>query len=217
MSSQTGESLTEQSPWPIRPPRIIRAAAVALLVFFSVGTGVAQTTTTKPAVAHRASAPKPAHESPEHRAFRIQYERAVEECDQLVANAESIIDKGTAAGPPVVCGPDNLVQNEINNLTEQNKAQDVLVKLLVGCEGCSRDERRGAQLEAAIKVLESVTVSGSLYEKLKDLRMLLGRVDPCVTLYHATIDKKASDLTVRESELIAGCRGLDLYPPSKDE
>lgn len=213
MSSQTGESLAEQRPRPIRPPRIIRAAAVALLVFFSVGAGMTQTTTTKPAVAHGTSAPKPAHESQEHRAFRMQYERAVKECDQLVANAESIIDKGTAAGPPVVCGADDSVQNLLNNLAEQKKATEVLINLLVGCQGCS--DRR-AQLEAAIKVLESVN-SGSLYEELKHIRMLLGRVDPCVTLYRATIDKKTSDLTVRESELIAGCKGLDLYPPPKEE
>jgi hypothetical protein len=199
----------------VRSRAINRAAVATLSVFFSVGAGLAQTATTKPALPHRTAALKPASESPEHRAFRIRYEGAVEECDRLVAYAESVIDKGAAAGPPIVCAPTGRgsdVQNLVANLKEQNRALEALRKILDGaCEGCSSE----GQLNAAIKVLESASVGGSSYEKLKDLRTLLEHVDPCVTLYHATIDKKASDLTVRESELIAGCRGLDLYPPSR--
>jgi hypothetical protein len=41
----------------------------------------------------------------------------------------------------------------------------------------------------------------------------LTNADKCGTLYRQTIDKKTSDLTVRETQLIDACRTLRLYPP----
>ncbi|HTB13623.1 MAG TPA: hypothetical protein VK752_18730 [Bryobacteraceae bacterium] len=42
---------------------------------------------------------------------------------------------------------------------------------------------------------------------------LLTSADKCATVYRQTIDKKASDLTVRETQQIDACRTLRLYPP----
>jgi hypothetical protein len=42
-------------------------------------------------------------------------------------------------------------------------------------------------------------------------------VDSCVTVYHKTIDKKSSDLTVREIEQVKTCQALDLYPPPQPQ
>jgi hypothetical protein len=46
-------------------------------------------------------------------------------------------------------------------------------------------------------------------------KLRLHFVDICVSIYHKTIDKKASDVTIRESELVKECQSLDLYPPAK--
>jgi hypothetical protein len=47
----------------------------------------------------------------------------------------------------------------------------------------------------------------------------LDHVDACTALYHRTIDKRASDLTVQETTTVKECQDLDLYPfvmsPSK--
>jgi hypothetical protein len=40
----------------------------------------------------------------------------------------------------------------------------------------------------------------------------LARVDECKKTYRTTIDKRTSDLTVRESTAVKACRALDLYP-----
>jgi hypothetical protein len=38
-------------------------------------------------------------------------------------------------------------------------------------------------------------------------------VDECLASFHKTIDKKKSDLTVRESDSVKLCQDLELYPP----
>lgn len=43
----------------------------------------------------------------------------------------------------------------------------------------------------------------------------LDNADNCTALFRTTVDKKTSDLTVRESESVKGCQSLDLYPPKK--
>ena len=40
----------------------------------------------------------------------------------------------------------------------------------------------------------------------------LAKVDECKKTYRTTIDKKTSDLTVRESTAVKECQALDLYP-----
>ena len=51
--------------------------------------------------------------------------------------------------------------------------------------------------------------------RVKKLR--LDHVDDCLRTYKDTVDKKMSDLTTRESDIIKGCRDLDMYPPLKAE
>jgi TonB family protein len=46
-------------------------------------------------------------------------------------------------------------------------------------------------------------------------RLQLEHADECVKVFQETIDKKASDLTTRETEWITGCKSVDLYPPEK--
>lgn len=40
----------------------------------------------------------------------------------------------------------------------------------------------------------------------------LAKVDECKKTYRTTIDKRTSDLTVRESTAVKACQALDLYP-----
>jgi hypothetical protein len=191
-----------------------------LLLLSSFGTAVAQTTPTKSTVFPKTTIPKLTNELPEHKALRIEYERTLAKCDQLVATAVSIIDKGTATSGLIVCDPGiNLYDNEIHIMDEKLKAGNTIIMQLdardgvpSGCINCSSI----AQLEAASQLLKDVSVTGHLYNQLDSLRNRLKQVDPCLAVYHATIDKKASDLTVRQSELITGCKGLGLYPPPKE-
>ena len=52
-------------------------------------------------------------------------------------------------------------------------------------------------------------------ESIELLQRQLEAVDKCVSLYRTTIDRKTSDLTVRQTELVNTCQLLDLYPPIK--
>jgi len=42
----------------------------------------------------------------------------------------------------------------------------------------------------------------------------LDYVDQCGVLYTKTIDKRPSDLSIRDSDRVQACRGLNLYPPT---
>ena len=37
--------------------------------------------------------------------------------------------------------------------------------------------------------------------------------DACLAVYKATVDKKKSDLTTRDTKAIEACQGIELYPP----
>ena len=52
-------------------------------------------------------------------------------------------------------------------------------------------------------------------EVVNKRKLQLEHVDECVGIYGATVDKKMSDLTVRETEQVKACQSLDLYPPTK--
>jgi hypothetical protein len=47
------------------------------------------------------------------------------------------------------------------------------------------------------------------------LKLRVEHADDCVATYHQTIDKKTSDLTTRETQQIAACQSINLYPPAK--
>jgi hypothetical protein len=60
-----------------------------------------------------------------------------------------------------------------------------------------------------------------LKEQIRDAQALsetraaqLQHADECASVYRATIDRKNVDLTVRQTEHIASCKALDLYPPA---
>jgi hypothetical protein len=46
-------------------------------------------------------------------------------------------------------------------------------------------------------------------------RARLENVDTCTAVYPATIDKKVSDFTVRQTDQVKTCKDLDQYPPKK--
>jgi hypothetical protein len=52
-------------------------------------------------------------------------------------------------------------------------------------------------------------------DELSVLTTKLRYVDICASVYRKTIDKKAGDMTLRDSEQVSECRSLDLYPPAK--
>lgn len=47
------------------------------------------------------------------------------------------------------------------------------------------------------------------------LQERLEHADACAAIYRATIDRKASNLTVRQSSQVAACNALDEYPPKR--
>jgi len=51
----------------------------------------------------------------------------------------------------------------------------------------------------------------------EEARQLEAARAACKVIYKRTIDKKAQDLTIRETELVHACQGLDLYPPKELE
>jgi hypothetical protein len=75
------------------------------------------------------------------------------------------------------------------------------------CEQYARGSDGKVQcLKAVLAVLHEVVI-------LKNaLARQLEAVDSCTKLYRQTIDKKQSDLTVRESQAVKACTTLDLYP-----
>jgi hypothetical protein len=52
-------------------------------------------------------------------------------------------------------------------------------------------------------------------EAVRMLEIRLQHADDCAAIYHTTIDRKSSDLTVREAEAVGDCRTARLYPPEK--
>jgi hypothetical protein len=80
------------------------------------------------------------------------------------------------------------------------------------------DDWRAFMLEA----LRDATYGLALVHKIEPIaadlmlwRKRLTSADDCSKLFRDTIDKKRSDLTVRETDSVAGCKLLDLYPPQK--
>jgi hypothetical protein len=50
---------------------------------------------------------------------------------------------------------------------------------------------------------------------IKTLTARLEHADTCIAVYSATIDKRVSDLTTRQSDQVNMCKSLDQYPPKK--
>ncbi len=74
------------------------------------------------------------------------------------------------------------------------------------------DRQRCAAAFNRMASAQPITVSSSFVQNLK---RKMDVTDPCLKLYHETIDKKIVELTTRESDQIQACKALDMYPPSK--
>jgi hypothetical protein len=69
------------------------------------------------------------------------------------------------------------------------------------------------QLRAHLKALkDSLELYENLIVEVARKKNQLEHVDACTALFHRTIDKKTSDLTVRETALVKECTAMDLYP-----
>jgi len=56
-------------------------------------------------------------------------------------------------------------------------------------------------------------LSGKYFRLATKHKTQLESVDACVNTYHAIIDKKVSDFTQWEPDLVKACKALDIYPP----
>lgn len=74
------------------------------------------------------------------------------------------------------------------------------------------DRQKCAAVFNRMASAQPITVSSSFVQNLK---RKMDVTDPCLKLYHETIDKKIGELTTRESDQIQACKAFDLYPPSK--
>lgn len=69
------------------------------------------------------------------------------------------------------------------------------------------------QLQAEIdRGRRMIQLYGDLIVEVARQKSRLEHVDACTALFHRTIDKKTSDLTVRETTLVKDCTAMDLYP-----
>jgi hypothetical protein len=73
--------------------------------------------------------------------------------------------------------------------------------------GCSRPV-----LSQQIAIADIVLEADS---KIETLTAQLEHADTCTVVYRATIDKKVSDLTTRQSEQVTMCKNLNQYPPKR--
>ena len=75
------------------------------------------------------------------------------------------------------------------------------------------------QLADVILARKLVDANYKLYFESMEKRNLslrrLGSVDDCAVVYNTTSELKVSDLTVKQSDAIAYCKSLKLYPPTK--
>jgi hypothetical protein len=159
---------------------------VMLIGLLSVAGLLAQTAQTTKKPVTRKPAVK-ATESKEHAAIRSRYEAKVKECEG---------DKPQSTDNP-----------EFDKVMRRLNAQLVVSRAKLAAVGKSEGEKEVIMATAEMQ-LHSCEASELLVTQLE-------HVDSCVTIYHKTIDKRASDLTVRESEQVKACQSLDLYPPNR--
>ena len=154
-------------------------------------------------------------ESPEHRTARLEYEHVLESRSDPYQKEKSDWDRLIAVC--VAVGPSdpkctlNMDENgtlsrlvksvcQLYNHHDKKTGKDIL------------DRQKCAAVFNRMASAEPITVSSSFVE---NLNRKVDATDPCLKLYHDTIDKKIVDLTTRESEQVQACKALDLYPPSK--
>ena len=86
---------------------------------------------------------------------------------------------------------------------------------LTQLQGCSTQDCLAARL-ADIHLVELIqSYLPGISQLLELLKNRLDHTDECVDTYRNTIDKKASDLTIRQADLVQSCKSVGLYPPQK--
>lgn len=69
---------------------------------------------------------------------------------------------------------------------------------------------------AAETLMSALAFRGAdLFTEIRVKRLRMDRVDDCLRVYKDTVDKRMSELTTREGDMIKACRDLDSYPPPK--
>lgn len=74
--------------------------------------------------------------------------------------------------------------------------------------------RKRARVNAQLLPLDNERLRLTQIE-LPMLKLRMDEADRCLAIFTATIDKKTSDLTTRETEQLQACRSANLYPPPK--
>jgi hypothetical protein len=139
----------------------------------------------------RPAARKPAAkavESKEHAAVRIEAEAKMKDCE---------------AGD--------------EHQSSENPGYDIVLRRLKAEVALSQAklEAVGKDESEKARIIVPAEMRLQSCDESKTLEIRLVHVDSCVATYHKTIDKKGSDLTVRESEQVKTCQSLDLYPPQR--
>jgi hypothetical protein len=181
---------------------------ILLLTF--VGVTFGQTKSNKPS------------ESPEHKFARERSERyhklfaEFEEAEAELQSLDDIFhkaameraDKLLEFGRSVAAGKnqDETPQEFLAKLDRDTPSQAPLHK---------QQDLLNEKVNSILVAMNSMGLRLSSGQDVPLLEQQLQHVDECVAVYHRTIDKKNSDLTVRETEAVNGCKALQLYPPSK--
>jgi acetolactate synthase regulatory subunit len=74
----------------------------------------------------------------------------------------------------------------------------------------------GNKQDALFRQADRIKLQIALDKRAMDtLNAQLEHVDDCLKIYNGTIDKKTSDMTVRETGQVKACQSITLYPPEK--
>ena len=163
-----------------------------------------------------AQADKPA-ETPEHFLARTKYEAAkaiYDEAEAKFQQSAALVDALNQAFSCALasfkrCTVPQEILKEAGCLKVDRHGKSSVIRGLP-CAGLLKDAEAPVlgQMNAQLATIKTGPAVAQLAMQLK-------HVDECVTVYHATIDRKQSDITVREGELVKACQGMNFYPPAK--
>ena len=156
-----------------------------------------------------------AAESSEHVRARLEYEHALESRSDSYQKEESDWDRSIAFCVTVGPSDPKCTLNMDESGTVGKLVKSICQLYVHHDKKTGKDILDRQKCAAAFNRMasaEPITVSLSYVENLK---RRIDATDPCLKLYHETIDKKIADLTTRESDQIQACKALDMYPPSK--
>jgi ketopantoate reductase len=134
---------------------------------------------------------------------------AVQRAEQERKAAEAALQQEKAAVPAGSAEHKYLVAKQKANI----EAALVVLKAIVDCRlgHASASEECDRFYQPRMR---------AIHDEADLIAAQLERVDECRKVYRSTIDKKMSDLTVRESTAVKACQALGLYPlemPAKEK